>query len=224
MGPVDPDVRKNYDITEEDVENSPNLKIRIEITKRFGLFRRQYMSTLDAKAEGTRSGQKRSPSIADRIFKNRKVVTRSQVLSETKTQKQIEDEIKEKYKKIAQNEGQTLTEEQLKKLVEKNKKLEVNIDFDSWLGSEFFSTKVIGKTAQIYINQEHRFYLKLYQFLAEQLDKTNVEIVDLMLMAFTRAEDELSASSVDIKTFVLIKEKWGQILTELLEEQDRTIN
>jgi hypothetical protein len=43
-------------------------------------------------------------------------------------------------------------------------------------------------------------------------------------MAFTRAEDELSASSVDIKTFVLIKEKWGQILTELLEEQDRTIN
>ena len=102
--------------------------------------------------------------------------------------------------------------------------MEVNIDFDSWLGSEFFSTKVIGKTAQIYINQEHRFYLKLYQFLAEQLDKTNVEIVDLMLMAFTRAEDELSASSVDIKTFVLIKEKWGQILTELLEEQDRTIN
>jgi hypothetical protein len=224
MGPVDPDVRKNDDITEEDVENSPNLKIRIEITKRFGLFRKQYMSTLEAKAEGTRSGQKRSPSIADRIFKNRKVVTRSQVLSETKTQKQIEDEIKEKYKKIAQNEGQTLTEEQLKKLVEKNKKLEVNIDFDSWLGSEFFSTKVIGKTAQIYINQEHRFYLKLYQFLAEQLDKTNVEIVDLMLMAFTRAEDELSASSVDIKTFVLIKEKWGQILTELLEEQDRTIN
>jgi dTDP-4-dehydrorhamnose reductase len=106
----------------------------------------------------------------------------------------------------------------------KNKKLEVNIDFDSWLGSEFFSTKVEGKTAQIYINQEHRFYLKLYQFLAEQLDKTNVEIVDLMLMAFTRAEDELSASSVDIKTFVLIKEKWGQILTELLEEQDRTVN
>ena len=182
------------------------------------------MSKLDAKAEGSRSGQKRSPSIADRIFKKRKVVTRSQVLGETKTQEQIDNEIKEKYKKIAQNEGKILTDEQLKKLVEKNKKLEVNIDFDSWLGSEFFSTKVIGKTAQIYINQEHKFYLKLYQFLAEQLDKTNVEIVDLMLMAFTRAEDELSASSVDIKTFVLIKEKWGQILTELLEEQDRTVN
>ena len=29
---------------------------------------------------------------------------------------------------------------------------------------------------------------------------------------------------IDIKTFVTIKEKWGQIFTELLEEQDRTIN
>ena len=45
-----------------------------------------------------------------------------------------------------------------------------------------------------------------------------------MLMAFTRAEDELAASSVDIKTFVTIKEKWGQILTELLDEQDKIIN
>ena len=45
-----------------------------------------------------------------------------------------------------------------------------------------------------------------------------------MLMAFARAEDELAASTVDIKTFVKIKEKWGQILTELLDEQDRTIN
>ena len=45
-----------------------------------------------------------------------------------------------------------------------------------------------------------------------------------MLIAFTRAEDELAITSVDIKDFVKIKEKWGQILTELLEEQDKSIN
>ena len=82
----------------------------------------------------------------------------------------------------------------------------------------------MGKTAHVNINQEHKFYTKLYDSLAKELDKTNVEIVDLMLMALARAEDELSASTIDIKTFVTIKEKWGQILTELLEEQDRTIN
>ena len=41
-------------------------------------------------------------------------------------------------------------------------------------------------------------------------------------MAFTRVEDELSASTIDIASFVKIREKWGQILTELLEEQDNT--
>jgi hypothetical protein len=224
MGPVDPETRREDDISEEDIKNSPNLRVRVEITKRFEHFRKMYMAKLAAKAEGSRGRQKRSPSIADRIFKNRNIVTRSQILGQTKTQQQIDQEIKEKYKKIAENEGKTLTEKQLNELVEKNKKLEVNIDFSSWLGSQFFSTEIIGKTAQIYINQEHKFYTKLYESLAEQLDKTNVEIVDLMLMAFTRAEDELSASNIDIKTFVLIKEKWGQILTDLLDEQDKIIN
>ena len=41
-------------------------------------------------------------------------------------------------------------------------------------------------------------------------------------MAYTRVEDELAASTVEIGTFVKIREKWGQILTELLEEQDNS--
>ena len=53
------------------------------------------------------------------------------------------------------------------------------------------------------------------QPIANGLPLENVEIVDLMLIAFTRAEDELAASNIDIKDFVKIKEKWGQILTEL---------
>ena len=129
------------------------------------------------------------------------------------------------FQRIAKDEGRpSLTEEQLNKLVEKTRKLQVKIDFNSWLGSEFFSTEVSGPSAIININQEHNFYTKLYHSLSKELDTTNVEIVDLMLIAFTRAEDELAASSIDIKDFVRIKEKWGQILTELLEEQDKTIN
>ena len=86
------------------------------------------MKRLAKNAEGTRSDTKRSPTIADRIFSQRNVVTRSKVIGETKTNKQIDDEIREKYKKIAESEGRTLTEEQLKKLVDQNKKLTVNID------------------------------------------------------------------------------------------------
>ena len=96
-------------------------------------FRKLYMTRLKKNAEGTRAETKRSPSIAARIFKKRNVVTRSKVLGETKTQEQIEQEIRDKYKKIAESEGRKLTEAQLKKLVEQNKKLEVNIDFNSWM-------------------------------------------------------------------------------------------
>jgi len=222
MGPLTPEIRKDSDITEQDVENIPNLKLREQITKRFFDTRGKYLKQLTKKAVGSRSKESRSPTIADRIFKQRNVLTRSSVLAKTKTQKEIDDEYKQKLQNIAKAEGRTLSEEKLKELVEENKKLDVNIDFNSWLGSEFFSTEIIGKTALVNINLEHKFYTKLYQSLANELDKTNLEIVDLLLMAYTRVEDELAASTIEIGTFVKIREKWGQILTELLEEQDNS--
>ena len=222
MGPLTPEIRKDSDITEQDVENIPNLKLREEITKRFFDTRGKYLKQLTKKAVGSRSKESRSPSIAYRIFKQRNVLTRSSVLAKTKTQTEIDDEYKQKLQNIAKAEGRTLSEDKLKELVEENKKLDVNIDFNSWLGSEFFSTEIIGKTALVNINLEHKFYTKLYQSLAKELDKTNLEIVDLLLMAYTRVEDELAASTVEIGTFVKIREKWGQILTELLEEQDNS--
>jgi hypothetical protein len=222
MGPLTPEIRKDSDITDEDVENIPNLKLREAITKRFFDTRSKYLKQLTKKAVGSRSVSSRSPSIADRIFKKRKILTRTSVIAKTKTQEEIDNEYKEKLQKIAQAEGRTLSEAKLKQLIEENKKLEVNIDFNSWLGSEFFSIENVGKTSLVNINLDHKFYTKLYQSLQKELDKTNVEIVDLLLMAYTRVEDELAASSVDIGTFVKIREKWGQILTELLEEQDNT--
>ncbi len=222
MGPLTPEIRKDYDITDEDVENIPNLKLREEITKRFFDTRSKYLNQLTKKAQGTRSKASRSPSIADRIFKQRKVLTRTSVLAQTKTQQEIDNEYKEKLQKIAQADGRSLTEAQLKKLIEENKKLEVNIDFNSWIGSKFFSIENIGKTSLININLEHKFYTKLYKSLQEQLDKTNVEIVDLLLMAYARVEDELAVSSVEMGTFIKIRDKWGDIMTDLLEEQDNT--
>ena len=225
VGPLSKSIRDEDGITEEDVKNTPNLKLREAITKRFDHFRRQYKSQLSKKGVGKRGSGKRSETIADRIFKKRKVITRSKVISETKTPQQIDQEIKDRLQRVRKEAGMPpLTEDQLNKLVESTRKLQVRIDFNSWLGSEFFSTEVSGQGAIVNINQDHNFYTKLYKSLSAQLDATNVEIVDLMLIAFTRAEDELAASNIDIKDFVKIKEKWGQILTELLEEQDKIIN
>ena len=43
-------------------------------------------------------------------------------------------------------------------------------------------------------------------------------------MAWARVEDELSVTSIKVDDFTKIREKWGQILTELLEEQEQLLN
>ena len=66
---------------------------------------------------------------------------------------------------MAKEAGQPpLTEEQLNKLLDKTRNLQVKIEFGSWLGSEFFSTEISGSSAIANINQEHKFYTKLLSF------------------------------------------------------------
>jgi hypothetical protein len=224
MGPITAEERQEQGYTDEEIENDPNKKLRVQITRRLNDYRKKYLAQLKAAAEGGRSTKKRSPSIADRIFKKRKVLTRTKAEAETKTEKQINEEYKKRAEKIEKLTGKKYTPEQLRKLIDESRKLEVNIGFDSWDGSQFFSTSIEGKTNYVNINQNHKFYNKLYTDLTEQLDKTNVEIVDLMLMSWARVEDELSMSSIKLDDFVKIKERWGQILTDLLEEQEQLTN
>ena len=224
MGPVDSKVREEEDYTEEEIKNDPNKKVRVEITKRLNDYRKKYLALLKKTAAGGRSSETRSPTIAQRIFSRRQVLTRTKVEAETKSESEINEEYKKRAEKIAELTGKRYTPEQLRKIIEENKKLEVNIDSDSWDGSQFFSIETIGKTANLVLNLNHKFHSKLYTDLAKQIDKTNVEIVDLLLMSWVRVEDEMSVTNIKLEDFVKIREKWGQILTELLEEQEQTIN
>ena len=63
------------------------------------------------------------------------------------------------------------------------------MDSRSWEGSQFFTTEVVGNVATVVLNLNHKFHNKLYDDLANKLDQTNVEIVDLMLMAWLPKTD-----------------------------------
>ena len=82
-----------------------NKKVRSQITKRLNDYRKKYKAQLKAAAEGGRSTKKRSPSIADRIFKKRKVLTRTKAEAETKTEKLINEEYKKRAGKMLRNKG-----------------------------------------------------------------------------------------------------------------------
>jgi len=223
MGPVDSKVREEEDYTDEEIQNDPNKKLRVAITKRLNDYRKKYLSLLRETAAGSRSSEARSPTIAQRIFNKRKVLTRTKVEAETKSESEIDEEYKKRIKKLEELTGKKYTSEQLREIIEKNKKLEVNIEYDTWDGSQFFSINTVGKSANLVINLNHKFYNKLYAGLAKEIDKTNVEIVDLLLMSWVRVEDEMSVTNIKLEDFVKIREKWAQILTEFLEEQEQTI-
>ena len=126
IGPISKSVREDDGITDEDVASTPNLKLRVELTKRFEHFKNQYKSQLKKKGEGKRKANKRSETIADRIIKKRDVITRSKILSGGKTQEQIDQEIKDRFQRMAKEAGQPpLTEEQLNKLLDKTRNLQV---------------------------------------------------------------------------------------------------
>lgn len=228
MGPLTPEIKDNLEITDEDVENDPKLKLRAEITKRFDHFKKQYTKDAKGEREGSRSGGKtsRSVKISDRIFKKKiDVQTKTKLLAQQKTEEEINKEYEEKARKLEELTGKKFTKEQLKEYIESQKKLEVNIDLTKgWPGSQFFTIENIGKTAVVNFNNTHKFYDKLYQPIADKLEQENLEIVDLLLIAWTRLEDELSVTDIKTDDFIKIREKWGQLLTSLLEEQDKIDN
>lgn len=220
MGPITPDMNED-EITEDDIKDKPKLYIRREITKRFTDYRSKYMSQGRASQEGKRSKQKRSISISERVFKQRNIQTRSKVEGGLKTEKQIEKEWQDHIAKYEKLTGTKYSVEEIKKIIEANKKLDVGIEFIGWPGSQFYSTEIIGKTATVKLNTDHKFYTKLYSDLAKSLDTTNVEIVDFLMISWARLEDELSITDIKVDDFIKIRERWGQQLTDLLNEQEK---
>ena len=76
MGKIDPEIKKDKGITDEDVEADPKLKLKSEITKRLSHFHKTYMNIRKEITRGTRTegSRPRSVSIADRIYKNRNIL------------------------------------------------------------------------------------------------------------------------------------------------------
>ena len=224
MGPLTKDTKDATEITDEDIENNPKYKLRQEITKRFNDFHKKYIAEGKEQMGGSRSKLgSRSVSIADRIFKRKDdVVLKSKLIAQKKTEKQIEEEYIEKAKKIEEITGEKFSTDELKKFIDAQKKLEVDIDLtQGWEATQFFSLQQIGKTAVVNVNNKHKFYDKLYQPIAEKLEQSSLEIVDLMLIAWARLEDELSVTDIKTNDFIKIRERWGQRLSELIEEQEK---
>ncbi len=210
------DVKKDLEYTDEEIENNPKLKLRNEITKRFKKFHTDIWPILRAGGKGSRTAIRRSKTVANRILAASRAQTHSGVVGGALTDKEILEQWKKHYKDSP--EAENLNTKELQTLIEASRRLKVDMAFGEWEGNQFFTIETIGSTAIVKINRQHPFFEEMYEPLAELQDITNVEQIDLLLMAWTRVQDELEVGDINKDEFFKIRDRWGQHLMDFLRE------
>ena len=76
-------------------------------------------------------------------------------------------------------------------------------------------TKTAGNAAVAIINRDHLFFDKMWDFLDRQEDRKGFEALEVLLMAYCRAEDEL-ARQIDRKSFESLRNRWGTWVGQLI--------
>ena len=221
MNFLDTSQKKDLGLTDEEIAESPKLMLRQEISKRFKKFRDDYKKSAYLVTQGSRNKGNRSKTVFDSIVKGRKIITNSKIIGANKTESQKTSDWKEIIKKRAEAAGEELTSKQIDELINQNKSLEVSIEKGSWDGSQFFTIEVVGTTAVVKINVNHKFYDLMYKPLEDSEDKKLAEILDLLLMSWTRLEDELVVQDIEQKDFSKIRDRWGQHLTDTLDKLNK---
>ncbi|MDC0488813.1 ATP-binding protein [Pelagibacteraceae bacterium] len=210
--------KKDLEISDEEINESPKLLLRQEISKRFYKFKNDYQKKRAQIIKDTPDKGNRAKTIFDKVVKGRKIVTNSKILGAGKSEIQKTNEWRELIKSRAEAAGQNLTPKQIDDLIKANKELEVSIEKGSWEANQFFTIVITGSTAVIKINTTHPFYEMMYKPLEESDDKKITEVLDLLLMSWARLEDELAVKDIELNDFIKIRDRWGQHLLETLDK------
>jgi hypothetical protein len=218
MNALNASQKKEFGISEEEIKDSPKLYLRQEITKRFIKFKNDYKKKQNLATDGSRDKGNRSKTIFDKVVKGRKIITNSKIIGSNKTDGQKTIDWRKIIEEKAKAAGQNLTQKEIDNIINANKSLEVSVQEGSWEGNQFFTIEVVGSTAVVKINVNHPFYEMMYQPLQEADDKKNAEILDLLLMSWTRLEDELIVKDIEPDAFAKIRDRWGQHLTDTLKQ------
>ena len=167
--------------------------------------------------EGSRSSQRKddpATRISDDLKKDK---NRKKTLREKEADKkdkktiyqEILDEVKEK--------NPTLDEEEIKEIAKDKANKVIDLVTDQWAGSVFLDVVSRGLGAQGKINIEHKFYKAFYKDFEEKDDKA-FRALRILLMAYVRAEDELSEKyDPDNEIFPALREAWGRLSKDYID-------
>ena len=117
--------------------------------------------------------------------------------------------------KIIKASNPNLSNDELKSAIEAFKKLEMAISYKTWPGEQFMTIEGVAETCVAVINRQHAFYEVLYEEICGGKDTTTAQAMNLLLMAYARAEDEMYDDEEILEKF---RSKWGSWVSTFLKK------
>ena len=140
---------------------------------------------------------------------------KSEFIAEKKTDQEKIDELK----LIKKDEDSTRTDKEAEDLAKDSLNYKVNLAVGSWIGDVFLDKQNIGNGATGIINKRSNFFKTFYEYLNSQTDKKGVDALRILLMAYIRAEDELS-NKYEESEFEDLRKQWGKYMELLVKHAE----
>ena len=210
------------DYDEDQYKNDYKLKLRKILSKKITnllIGMRKEIANMAAKDRASSKNNHSTPGLdssilASEVVKHDKTPTKTQIEAQNKSeaQKDIERE------NIIRDNDPSLTEEEVKSAAQELKDLAIAISVGSWPGLGFMTVQGAGDTAVAQLNRNHPFYNDLYLRIAKDETTEEAQALNLFLLAFVRAENEMYH---DADTIEELREKWGAQLKKFLNAKKK---
>lgn len=138
----------------------------------------------------------------------KKTKTKNAASGKTEAEKDAEIEA------IIKASNPNLNKAALKIAIEAFKKLDLAISYKTWPGEQFMTIEGVAETCVAVINRQHAFYEVLYEEVCGGKDTTTAQAMNLLLMAYARAEDEMYDDAEVLEKF---RSKWGGWVSTFLK-------
>jgi hypothetical protein len=210
------------DYDDDFIQSDLSLKFRKALSQRISVLIRQLRKEVknNAATGWTDEIDDKEPTVNLPASEESETATEALGGSKDKTKTKTEAAGKSEKEKDAEIEAiikasnPNLSKKALKSAVEAFKKLDLAISYKTWPGEQFMTIEGVAETCVAVINRQHAFYEVLYEEVCGGKDTTTAQAMNLLLMAYARAEDEMYNDAEVLEKF---RSKWGGWVSTFLK-------
>ena len=193
-------------------------RLILALSKHIKDLRSKMNKQITVRAKGSRSQNIGIDLVEDKV--NKKIDKNKETESKKIDRESSSDERKkqeDKMKDLLKKNYPGNSDDEVKKMVNDLKKIQITLKQDDWPGSLFIDRRSINGCAVGVINTNTEFFKKFFDVLDKMDDSRPVDALRILIMAYIRAEDEMSIShQLDRQMFEKFRSVWSNHLEALI--------